>query len=173
MKKKKGATDRAVEECQAAALHKTRFKSDEPLVLAHQCRCILRAAEVDRNADQAQGRVIGDSGPGRPEGDGNTARSVSSNRKGAEVDIQIVSNWLLYNIWEHRWDTQKQRMICAAKIHGRKGWASASTQKQLATLWVADKAIRVMFKGVGHILGLHDYYMPDMDEVAEEARHLR
>ena len=91
--------------------------------------------------------------------------------EGAEVDIQIVTNWVLYNIWEHTWDT-RQRMLLRTDDKANKGLAGVHAQQKLATLWLADKALRVAFKSIAGILGLHDYYMPDMDEVAEEAREL-
>ncbi len=45
-------------------------------------------------------------------------------------------------------------------------------------LWLAEKAMRGVFQTFGHLMGLHDYHLPDMDKVAETARpfynnHLR
>jgi predicted nucleotide-binding protein (sugar kinase/HSP70/actin superfamily) len=45
-------------------------------------------------------------------------------------------------------------------------------EQKLAILWVADKAAARDLPGIANTSGLHDYYMPNMDEVAEEAREL-
>ena len=168
--KEKGATDRAISDCKQL-LYKTFHERTNIALALIKCRRILRAVEVDRTQIKPKVAVIGEFWAMTTEGDGNYGLQRFLEQEGAEVDIQIVSNWLLYNIWEHRWDT-KQRMDLRGEDQGRKGLAGVNVQKKLATLWVADKAIRVMFKTIGHVLGLHDYYMPDMDEVAEEAKNL-
>lgn len=166
----KGATDKAIQDCKQL-LYKTFHERTNLALALIKCRRILRAVQVDRSQIKPKVAVIGEFWAMTTEGDGNYGLQRFLEQEGAEVDIQIVSNWLLYNIWEHRWDT-KQRMDLRSEDQGRKGLAGVNVQKKLATLWVADKAIRVMFKTIGHVLGLHDYYMPDMDEVADEAREL-
>ena len=44
--------------------------------------------------------------------------------------------------------------------------------QSLTVKQVADKGLRLIFKSIAGLLGLHGYYMPNMDEVAEEAREL-
>jgi predicted nucleotide-binding protein (sugar kinase/HSP70/actin superfamily) len=49
---------------------------------------------------------------------------------------------------------------------------------RLRMLWFADRALRVMFQTYAKAIGLHDYHLPDMDEVARVAHdhynnHLR
>ncbi len=151
----KGATDKALHECKQL-LYKTFHERTNLALALIKCRRILRAVEVDRSQIKPKVAVIGEFWAMTTEGDGNYGLQRFLEQEGAEVDIQIVSNWLLYNIWEHRWDT-KQRMDLRSEDQGRKGLAGVNVQKKLATLWVADKAIRVMFKTIGHVLGLHDY----------------
>jgi predicted nucleotide-binding protein (sugar kinase/HSP70/actin superfamily) len=45
--------------------------------------------------------VIGEFWAMTTEGDGNYGLQRFLEQEGAEVDIQIVTNWLLYNVWEH------------------------------------------------------------------------
>ena len=168
--KQKGATDRAVEECKQL-FYKTFQERTNLLVALVKARRILGSVEVDRTQIKPKVAVIGEFWAMTTEGDGNYGLQRFLEQEGAEVDIQIVTNWLLYNIWEHRWDTQ-QRMTLREEDHGRKGLAGVNAQKKLATLWVADKGLRVVFKSIAGILGLHDYYMPNMDEVADEAREM-
>jgi hypothetical protein len=53
-----------------------------------------------------------------------------------------------------------------------------NVRKKLAMLWLAKHAIKGTFYGIGHLLGLHDVHLADMDDVAQAAapfynNHLR
>ncbi|MBL9045189.1 MAG: 2-hydroxyglutaryl-CoA dehydratase [Myxococcales bacterium] len=165
-----GATDRALEDCKRTLAEMLRTRSN-PVVALLQCRRMLRSVEVDRTQVKPKVAVIGEFWAMTTEGDGNYGLQRFLEHEGAEVDIQIVTNWVLYNIWEHSWDT-RQRMTLRQDDNANKGLVGVNAQQKLATLWVADKGLRLIFKSIAGILGLHDYYMPNMDEVAEEAREL-
>ena len=69
-------------------------------------------------------------------------------------------------------------MVLRGEDTARKGLAGVNVRKKLAMLWVAKHAIKGVFYGIGHIMGLHDVHLADMDEVAEAAapfynNHLR
>ena len=81
-------------------------------------------------------------------------------------------------IWEQRWDTQ-QRMVLRGEDKARKGLVGVNVRKKLAMLW-AGRAGRhaACSRRSANIMGLHDYHLPDMDQVAETAapfynNHLR
>ena len=174
--KKKGSTDKALAECKQI-LFATFQERKNILWALMKVRRILRNVEVDRTTVKPKVSVIGEFWAMTTEGDGNYGLQRFLEQEGAEVDIQIVTNWLLYNIWEHRWDT-KQRMTLRQEDAGRKGLAGTNPQKKLAILWVAEHVVRTLFKSIGAIIGLHHYPLPDMDEVADTARdfynnHLR
>ncbi len=168
--KQPGATDRALEECKQTLAHMLRDRSN-PVVALLQCRRTLRAIEVDRTQVKPKVAVIGEFWAMTTEGDGNYGLQRFLEQEGAEVDIQIVTNWVLYNIWEHSWDT-RQRMALRQDDNANKGLVGVNAKQKLAMLWLADKGLRLTFKSIAGLLGLHDYYMPNMDEVAEEAREL-
>ena len=174
--KVKGTTDKALTECKQL-LYKTFEERTNILKALFQVRRILRNVEVDRTVIKPKVSVIGEFWAMTTEGDGNYGLQRFLEQEGAEVDIQIVTNWLLYNIWEHRWDT-KQRMTLRQQDGGRKGLAGTNPQKKLATLWVAEHVVRGLFKSIGAVVGLHNYPLPNMDEVADTAKdfynnHLR
>src|SRR5580765_3108030 len=80
-------------------------------------------------------------------------------------------------IWEQTWDTQ-QRMVLRGEDKSRKGLVGVNVRKKLAMLWLAKHVIKGTFYGIGHIMGLHDVHLADMDTVAETAapfynNHLR
>ncbi len=100
------------------------------------------------------------------EGDGNYQVQRFLESEGAEVDIQVVSAWVLYTIWEGRYDT-KRRMRLRGADEGRYGLKDVSVLNRLAALWVADRAIRIVFQTCAHLMGLRRYHLPDMDELAK------
>jgi predicted nucleotide-binding protein (sugar kinase/HSP70/actin superfamily) len=165
-----GTTDRALGECKRTLAAMLRNRSN-PVVALLTCRRILRAVTVDRTQVKPKVAVIGEFWAMTTEGDGNYGLQRFLEQEGAEVDIQIVTNWVLYNIWEHSWDT-RQRMVLRKEDNANQGLVGVNVRQKLAMLWVADKGLRLIFKSIAGLLGLHDYYMPNMDEVAEEAREL-
>jgi hypothetical protein len=48
------------------------------------------------------------------EGDGNYQLQRFLEKEGAECDIQFVTAWILYNIWEVRFDTKKRALLRGA-----------------------------------------------------------
>ena len=67
-----------------------------------EARSILRQVEVDRTIVKPKVSVIGEFWAMTTEGDGNYALQRFLEQEGAEVDIQLVTNWLLYNVWGAR-----------------------------------------------------------------------
>jgi len=165
-----GTTDRALGECKRTLAEMLRNRSN-PVVALLTCRRILRAVTVDRTQVKPKVAVIGEFWAMTTEGDGNYGLQRFLEQEGAEVDIQIVTNWVLYNIWEHSWDT-RQRMVLRKDDNANQGLVGVNVRQKLVMLWMADKGLRLIFKSIAGLLGLHDYYMPNMDEVAEEAREL-
>jgi hypothetical protein len=103
------------------------------------------------------------------EGDGNYGLQRFLEGEGAEVDIQLVTAWLLYMIWQGRFDTAER-----AKLHGtdKKSESKFSLEgvdvrKRMATLWAGEKVIRGMFQTVAKSMGLYDYHLADMDQIAD------
>jgi predicted nucleotide-binding protein (sugar kinase/HSP70/actin superfamily) len=105
------------------------------------------------------------------EGDGNYHLQEFIEQEGGEVDIQIVTNWLLYNIWEIRFDTQQR-----AALRGTDGTSRGLGElgefgvfRRSAILTAADKALRAAFFAYARALGLRKYPLADMDRIAEIA----
>ncbi|MCK9910216.1 hypothetical protein MXD81_13810, partial [Microbacteriaceae bacterium K1510] len=97
--------------------------------------------------------------------------------EGAEVEVQSLTAWILYLIWEGRYDTLK-RMKLRAEDSGRYGLEGKNPVLRLRMLGLADRAIRVLFHTYAKTLGLYGYHLPDMDEIAKAAHdhynnHLR
>ena len=165
-----GATDKAIDDVKKLIFETLRQNKNIVAALI-EARSILRQVEVDRTIVKPKVSVIGEFWAMTTEGDGNYALQRFLEQEGAEVDIQLVTNWLLYNVWEHVYDT-KQRMNLRSEDKGRRGLAGTDPIKKLAILWVADKAIRVIFHSIANTLGLHGYTLSDMNAVADAAKDL-
>jgi predicted nucleotide-binding protein (sugar kinase/HSP70/actin superfamily) len=173
-----GATDRAIEASKQAIHDAFENPGKKSLLWAMlQTRRNLMNVKVDRTVVKPKVSIIGEFWAMTTEGDGNYGLQRFLEQEGAECDIQSVTAWILFMIWEQRWDT-KQRMVLRGEDTARKGLAGKSASKKLAMLWVAEKAVRGVFQTCANIMGLHDYHLPDMDSVAETAapfynNHLR
>ncbi|HTQ02732.1 MAG TPA: 2-hydroxyglutaryl-CoA dehydratase [Polyangiaceae bacterium] len=165
-----GSTDAAVAEAKKIC-YDALYEKRSILRALHQSRKIFEKVEVDRTIPKPKVAIIGEFWAMTTEGDGNYQLQRFLEAEGAECDIQFVTAWLLYNVWEVRFDT-KNRTLLRGKDHGKLGLAGTSdfhAFKMKASLWAADKAIRVAFQTFANVGGFYDYHLPDMDEVADVA----
>jgi predicted nucleotide-binding protein (sugar kinase/HSP70/actin superfamily) len=173
-----GSTNQALDEAKAlihAALENPKERS--LLWALVQARRLFMNVEVDRTIVKPKVSVIGEFWAMTTEGDGNYGLQRFLEQEGAEVDIQVVTAWILFMIWEQRWDTQ-QRMVLRHEDKSRKGLVGVDVRKKLLMLWAGEKIVRGLFQTTAQIMGLHGYHLPDMDQVAATAadyynNHLR
>jgi len=142
-----------------------------------QTRRNLMNVQVDRTVVKPKVSIIGEFWAMTTEGDGNYGLQRFLEAEGAECDIQPVTAWILFMIWEQTWDTQ-QRMVLRHEDKSRKGLVGVNVRKKLFMLWLAKHAVKGIFYGFGHLMGLHGVHLADMDEVAQKAapfynNHLR
>jgi predicted nucleotide-binding protein (sugar kinase/HSP70/actin superfamily) len=160
----KGATDRALDRCKdilTAAFERRR----SVLVALWKCRRVLAAVEVNRLQPKPKVAIIGEFWAMTTEGDGNYRLQRFLESEGAEVDIQPISAWLLYNIWEHAWDTRR-RITLRFDDEGNFGLKGTNPRRKLALLKVADWALRRAFGLYTKSIGVGGYHLSDMDEIA-------
>ena len=169
-----GATNKALDKCRALIVHTLEtpgelWKMGLTLV---QVRRELAKVTVDRTRIKPKVGIIGEFWAMTTEGDGNYQMPKFLEAEGAEVDVQLVTAWLLYNLWEVRWDTARRM-----KLDGVDGglWGlkdSANPGKTILSMHVADKALRTIFQTLANTMGLHGYVLPNMDELAEAVQGL-
>ncbi len=160
----KGATDRALDRCKAiltAAFERRR----SVLVALWKCRRELACVKVNRLQPKPKVAIIGEFWAMTTEGDGNYRLQRFLESEGAEVDIQPITAWLLYNIWEHAWDT-KRRVTLRFDDEGNFGLKGTNPRRKLALLKVADWALRRAFGLYTKTIGVGRYHLSDMDEIA-------
>jgi predicted nucleotide-binding protein (sugar kinase/HSP70/actin superfamily) len=160
----KGATDGAVAECRD--LLRSCLENDRSVVRAlWRCRTILNRVAVDRLRPKPKVSIIGEFWAMTTEGDGNYRLQRFLESEGAEVEVQLVTAWLLYNIWEHQHDTRK-RITLRSDDTGIMGLQGKNGRKKLVLLWSAEKALRAVFALYSRTIGLGRLPLPDMDEIA-------
>ena len=168
-----GSTTRALERSKRIVAEAFEHKTSM-MVALYKVRKELAAVKVDRTRTKPKVGIIGEFWAMTTEGDGNYALQSFLEGEGAEADIQLVTTWLLYMLWQSQWDTQ-QRMDLRGTDKSNKTEKQGSKfslegvdiRKRLVTLAAADKLLRGMFQTVAHALGLYDYHLADMSEIAE------
>jgi predicted nucleotide-binding protein (sugar kinase/HSP70/actin superfamily) len=165
-----GATDEAIkrakEHCYDALLHGRSI-----LMALRRAKKEFEAVQVDRTRVKPKVAIIGEFWAMTTEGDGNYQLQRFLEKEGAEDDIQFVSAWILYNIWEANFDT-KNRAELRGQDGGRSGLQGTGefgVFAREAALYGADKALRAAFQTFAHAIGFYGYKLPNMDEVAEVA----
>ena len=165
-----GSTDAAMERAKSAC-YDALLKGKSVLFALYQSRKHFAKVEIDPLRVVPKVAIIGEFWAMTTEGDGNYHLQEFIQKEGGEVDIQIVTNWLLYNIWEIQFDT-KQREQLRGTDGSNRGLANMGefgVFKRDMTLRAAAQAVRAAFFTYSRALGLRHYPLADMDKIAEIA----
>lgn len=165
-----GATDRALEKAKQKVYDAFVHKKSVLWALL-QAKKEFKAVKVDRTVAKPKTSIIGEFWAMTTEGDGNYQLQRFLEQEGAEVDIQIVTAWLLYMLWEGQRDTRERKYLRGADqaMYGHAGLGTWGVFKKEATLHIAEWLCRGIFQTFAHAGGLYGYRLPDMDEIAEIA----
>jgi len=159
-----GATDRAMEAAKATICE--ALAEGRPLGPAlWRARRGFSRIEVDPTRPKPRVAIIGEFWAMTTEGDGNYRLQRFLEAEGAEVDVQLLTSWLLYNLWQVRHDTQAREELRRDDA-GRRGLEGVQVLRRKLTLHAAELALRAVFQAVANTVGLHGYTLPDMDELA-------
>ncbi len=165
-----GATDEVID-LSKRICYEALLNGKSILAALMKCKRLFSEIEVDRTQVKPRVAIIGEFWAMTTEGDGNYRLQRFIENEGAEADIQFVTAWLLYNIWEVAYDTGERKTLRrddAATLSLKDiGEFGAFTRK--ISLWAADKALRAGFHTFAYAGGYYDYHLPDMDAVAEIA----
>jgi predicted nucleotide-binding protein (sugar kinase/HSP70/actin superfamily) len=163
-----GDTDRALEQCKKIVYRALESRSNV-LAALWKCKPILGAVAVDRTLPKPKVSIIGEFWAMTTEGDGNYQLQRFLESEGAEADVQLVTAWLLYMVWEAQRDT-KERMNLRSADKAKYGLGDLGpfdVAKKLVGVAAADKIVRVLFHTFGYATGLYGYQLPDMVEIAK------
>jgi predicted nucleotide-binding protein (sugar kinase/HSP70/actin superfamily) len=167
-----GATDRAIEK--SKGIISDAFASNGSLIKAlYRARKELGSVKVDRTKVKPKVGIIGEFWAMTTEGDGNYGLQRFLEGEGAEVDIQIVTAWLLYMLWQSKYDTNKRAELrgtddkMTAEGGSKFGLEGVDVRKRMVSLWAGEKVLRTLFQTIANALGLKHFHLADMDEVAQ------
>ncbi|HMG24852.1 MAG TPA: hypothetical protein VK607_26130, partial [Kofleriaceae bacterium] len=167
-----GAADRALEISKKIVADAFENNTSLPLALL-KVRRELGKVVVDRTKVKPRVGIIGEFWAMTTEGDGNYGLQRFLEAEGAEPDIQIVTAWPLYMIWQGRYDTvQRAELRGTDKAKDEHGGSKFSlkgidVRKRRASLWAGEKVLRGLFQTLATAMGLNDYHLPDMEQIAE------
>lgn len=162
-----GATDRAMERSKEIVYQALNQKTSLLLALL-AVRRELSKVKVDRTRVRPKVAIIGEFWAMTTEGDGSYQMPRFLQAEGAEANVQLVTAFVCFLVWEHIRDT-RHRMTLRKDDAGPKGLEGKDGWKKWLTVMAADKALRTLFHGVAELIGLHGYRLPDMKELAQVA----
>lgn len=163
-----GDTDKAVENSRAYLAEAMGGKAS--LIKAiWKVRKEMGAVKVDRSRVKPKVSIIGEFWAMTTEGDGNYKLQRFLESEGAEVDIQLMINWILYINWEMGHDSRRRANLKGAD-GGPRGLAGTHIGLKIFAHWAADKVARGVFYGIGRVMGLKHYKIPDFIKLAEIAQ---
>ncbi|MGH7283351.1 MAG: 2-hydroxyglutaryl-CoA dehydratase, partial [Polyangiaceae bacterium] len=163
-----GATDVALEEAKRIC-YDAMLNNKSILHALWRSKPLFESVKVDKMRAIPKVSIIGEFWAMTTEGDGNYQLQRFLESEGAECDIQLVTAWILYTIWESQNDT-KDRMFLRHQDkakYGLDGAGAFGAMKTLMAVNVAEKAVRVIFQIFAHSVGLYGYKLPDMKAIAE------
>jgi len=166
-----GAADRALEVSKRIISNALEHNTSLPLAL-FKVRRELGKVKVDRTRPKPRVGIIGEFWAMTTEGDGNYGLQRFLEAEGAEPDIQIVTSWLLYMIWQGRYDTNQRAKLKGVDKHkDEKGGSKFSlsgvdVRKRIASMWAGEQVLRGLFHAFAKVMGLDDFHLPDMDKIA-------
>lgn len=163
-----GATDAALDFCQKHVC-KALAENRSILRALWRCRKELRKIRVDRSQPKPRVSIIGEFWAMTTEGEGNYKLQEFLESEGAEVDIQLASSWVLFLIWEVRYEVARRQYLKDLD-GGRRGLEGVDAWKLQLLLWMADKVFRLFFQTLAVTTGLGKYQLPDMAELADVAQ---
>jgi len=166
-----GATNKAIEDAKKI-LYRALLDKTNIFAALMRCRRLFEAIEVDKLRPCPKTAIIGEFWAMTTEGDGNYHLQHFLESEGAECDIQLTTAWLLYNIWEVARDTRERAELKNADggQYGLEDYqGDLDVSQRLATMKLAEWALRLGFQAFALPPGLHGYHLPDMDKVAEVA----
>lgn len=166
-----GATNQAMEDAKRD-LYEALLQRTNIFAALYRARKYFASVKVDKLRPRAKTSIIGEFWAMTTEGDGNYQLQRFIEKEGGEADIQLTTAWLLYNIWEVARDTRERQDLRSydGGQYGLKGMDGFDVTKRLATMRLAEYALRLGFQAFALPLGLYHYHLPDMDDVAAVAK---
>lgn len=165
-----GSTDRALA---TARTHVEKALAERSSILLSLIRAKKEFAKVKCDFTKPAPRVsiIGEFWAMTTEGEGNYQLQRFLESEGAECDVQLVTNWLLYMLWESRHDVRNRMHLRGQdQAYSSLKGPSSEVHLQRLKLFAADWAVRTTFQLFANLAGFRGYVLPDMVAIWQAAR---
>lgn len=160
----KGEVDQTISKAKSILIKAIEEKKS--LVIAcFKVRKLFSKLSLDRTIIAPKVSIIGEFWAMTTEGDGNYQLQRFLENEGAEVDIQPVSAWLLYTIWELENDTKTRTILKGTDQGDRLSLEGIPYRKKLLVLKMTKWTLHFFFQLFAKSMGLKAYQLPNMDEV--------
>jgi predicted nucleotide-binding protein (sugar kinase/HSP70/actin superfamily) len=163
-----GDTDRAIDQCKKI-IYRSLEERTPILGALWKCKPLLERIAVDRTQPRPKTSIIGEFWAMTTEGDGNYQLQRFLEGEGSEADIQLVTAWILYMLWEAKHDTNDRKDLRGedTSYYGLGGKGPFGIAKKLVGVAAAEKIVRGLFQVFANTMGLYGYHLPDMFELAK------
>jgi predicted nucleotide-binding protein (sugar kinase/HSP70/actin superfamily) len=163
-----GATDAALEDCKTIVCEALANRRSVVKAL-RRCRKVFARVAVDWLQPKPKVAIIGEFWAMTTEGEGNYRLQRFLEAEGAECEIQLVTAFVLYEVWILRFDIRERMLLRGSEKEHRESGPSAPVLT-LALLRLARWSIRYFFARYARAVGLRGYRLPDMDHLADVGR---
>ena len=167
-----GSVDKALDKSRQIVAEALR-NGKKVLPALRRCRKEFDAIKLNRLQAKPKVSIIGEFWAMTTEGDGNYHLQRFLEQEGAEVDIQPMSNWLLYSIWEFIFDGKQesslrrdQNALKKESKHKRFEWRASVNQFILHLL---QRTLIFSFNRFAKAIGLNDYHLTDQKQLAKDS----
>jgi len=166
------SVDQALDECRQI-VSTALLNGKSVLSALRRCRTRLGRVELDRLQAKPKVAVIGEFWAMTTEGDGNYRLQRFLEKEGAEVEVQPITNWLLYSLWEIFFDNRRQMRLSRERDlletdrkRSRLNFAPIGKELKIRLL---RKIVTVSFNRFAKAVGLNDYHLTDQDALAKKS----
>ncbi|GMR21275.1 MAG: hypothetical protein BMS9Abin36_1875 [Gammaproteobacteria bacterium] len=158
-----GETDKVLKACRQRVCQ-ALLDSSSLLKALYDCKRLFKSIALDRLQARPKVSVIGEFWAMTTEGEGNYALQRFLESEGAEVEVQPVTGWIMYKIWEAEYNV-RERMLLRRQHEARRPQVLKPFRTLLMiklTKWV----MKASFCSFSWALGLRHYHLSDMEENA-------
>jgi predicted nucleotide-binding protein (sugar kinase/HSP70/actin superfamily) len=166
------SVDKALDECRQI-VSEALANGKSVLSALRRCRARLNRVELDRLQAKPKVAVIGEFWAMTTEGDGNYRLQRFLEKEGAEVEVQPITNWMLYMLWEVIYDNRRKMRLSrerdlleSERKRSRLNFAPIGKELQIRLL---RKIVTVSFNRFAKAVGLNDYHLTDQDALAKKS----
>ncbi|HEY0635977.1 MAG TPA: 2-hydroxyglutaryl-CoA dehydratase [Gammaproteobacteria bacterium] len=166
------SVDKALDECRQI-VSEALVNGKGVLKALRRCRTRLAQIELDHLQAKPKVSVIGEFWAMTTEGDGNYHLQRFLEKEGAEVEIQPITNWLLYSLWEIIYDNRREMRLSrerdlleTERKRSRLNFAPIGKELKIRLL---RKVVTVSFYRFAKAVGLNDYHLTDQDDLAKKS----